>query len=683
MSAPTYPGDRSNHPEDNNQPFRDLAVINQPAGAIEFINTKDDEMVILSHKNGSFVKMNKVSNDTLNVHDKREVTQGDDFTEVHGNKVEVIDKDFDNVVYGNRLQKTGDVDKWQKFQEKIKAALRPIHNLKRLFEIKRTVNHNAIDQAPAQTMAGSFASNPASQIQTKTLKTTSTSTYTAGTKEAGNHTVYTIQNNQDTYEISSSSDGWGDFTSWGTGISPSTQDGNWTKDTQKDKIKDQHIQIQETILEYEKELGQNKHPDGGTVVDKISKDSVVVVGLAFNDFESFRKDPAGKLVPYGVKIDPLGNSVYVQYREAGLVETVAVDSLPGGKYHLTAGEEIKLIAGSNGIDIKTSGTIEQYGSTITTTTESFTLNSSTDVSIGAEQFDVSADIITLRPNKVSREILDTSGAARNLPVNGKTVTEPEQQVLIDGNLNIALNAVVAGGLHVEGEVTLHHITAPLEYQITNECFEWGKQSSCELDSTNSASCSSGEPPKSPVYVDILSGCEIGVNKYDVIGFCSDGATCTIPARTIIIESTLAANAAMCHNHMHSFANIPLKLIRDNVDAQVTVGSTSKTESLDPHSIVRAVGARNNFAVRTLALPVQNSTTPETVVEKFTGNQCEPFIISGGDWNEPNVDETLPSGNGIRTRENELDALIAKAQAWNDKLEKQYIILQNKLDVLSN
>lgn len=683
MSTPTYPGDRSNHPEDNNQPFRDLAVINQPAGSIEFINTKDDEMVILAHKNGSFVKMNKVSNDTLNVHDRREVTQGDSFAEIHGNKVEVVDKNVDTVIYGNRLTKTGDVDKWQKFQEKIKQALRPLHNLKRLFELKRTINHNAIDQAPAQTMAGSFASNPASQIKTKTLKTSSPTTYTAGTKEAGNHTVFVIKDNEDVYQVTSANNGWGDFTSWGTGLSPSTQDGNWSKDTQKDKIKDQRVKIQEDILEFEKELGQNKHPDGGTVIDKIAKDYVGVVGLAFNDFESFRKDPAGKLVPCGVKVDPLGNSVYVQYREAGLVEAVSVDSLPGGKYHLTAGEEIKLIAGSNGIDMKTSGHIETYGTTITTTTESFTLNSSTDVSIGAEHFDVSADIITLRPNKVERAILDASGSARNLPANGKSLTEPEQQVLVDGNLNVSLNAVVAGGLHVEGEVTLHHITAPLEYQITNECFEWGEQTSCELDSTNTADCSSDEPVKSPVYVDMLAGCEIGVNKYDVYGQCTDGAICIIPARTIIIESLLAANTAMCHNHMHSFANIPLKLIRDSVDSQVTVGSTTKTQSLDPHSAVRAIGARNNFAVRTLAMPVQNSTTPETVVEKFAGNTCEPLVISGGDWNEPNVDETLPSGKGLRTKENELDELIAKAKSWNEKLEEQYNVLQQKLADLAN
>ena len=684
MGAPTYPGDRTNHPQSNNEPFRDLALINQPAGSIEFINTKDDEIVTVSYKNGSFIKMNKHSNDTLNVKDKREHTQGDSFNEVNGNSVEVIDKDSDSVVYGNRLEKTGDVDKWQGFQEQIKKALRPLHNLKRLFEIKRTTKHNSIDQAPAQSMSGSFASNPAAQILTKTLKSTSTSTYTSGTKEAGNHSVYTITNNEDVYEIVASSDGWGDFTSWGTGISPSTQDGSWTRESQKDRIKDQRVAIQEQILDFEKELGQNKHPDGGTKVQKVSKDYIGVVGLAFNDFESFRKDPAGKLVPYGVKVDPFGNSVYTQYREAGLVENVAVDSLPGGKYHLTVGDGYQLIVGSNGIDQKTTGPIEQYGATINTTTESYSLNSSTDISMGAEHFDVSADIITLRPNKIARPILDAGGNARTLAANGKTVTEPEQQLLVDGNLNVALNAIVAGGLHVEGEVTLHHITAPLEYQITNECFEWGEQSPCTLDGTTTSDCETGEMPKSPVYTDILAGCEIGVNKYPVIGYAvDDGGEVIIPARTIIIESILAPNSTMCHNHMHSFANIPLKLIRDNVNTQVGIGAANNSQSLDPHSAVRAIGARNNFANRTLAMPVMNSTTSETVVEKFTGNKCEPLEISNGDWREPNEDETLPSGKGLRTKENELDALILKAKSWNEKLEAQYTLLQEKLAELAN
>jgi hypothetical protein len=39
--------------------------------------------------------------------------------------------------------------------------------------------------------------------------------------------------------------------------------------------------------------------------------------------------------------------------------------------------------------------------------------------------------------------------------------------------------------------------------------------------------------------------------------------------------------------------------------------------------------------------------------------------------------------GIRTKENQLDALIKKAEDWNKKMEEQYIKLQEKLDAIAS
>ena len=41
-----------------------------------------------------------------------------------------------------------------------------------------------------------------------------------------------------------------------------------------------------------------------------------------------------------------------------------------------------------------------------------------------------------------------------------------RQILVDGNLGVNQNVVIGGGLHVEGELSVHHITAPVEIQET-------------------------------------------------------------------------------------------------------------------------------------------------------------------------------------------------------------------------
>lgn len=675
--TPTYPGNRSNEPAPNDEVFRDLSIINQPAGHLQFVNTKDDEILDIGYKDGSFLRFTKFSTDQLVKNDKRTHVMGDKRDEINGNNIEIIDKDKEQIISGDNLIKIGDVDKWQKYQEQWKSVVKnKIHQIRRLFEIKRTKQHNKIDQGDKQTKSGSLATTPSDEISTKTLVITSPTEYTPGSKIPCAHTLPVIVDSEYSYENKTASDGWGEFSGWGTGNSPSSQDGTWDSESSKEKLAQTKVQIQQELFDLEKQLGQNKHRDGGTKIEKIAKDYIGIVGLAFNDQESFRKDPKGKLVPYGIKIDPFGNSVYTQYRESSLVENISTDQLPGGRYDLVVGDGFNLTVGSNGISMKTTGHVERYGSTIVETSESHTIHSNGELSLGGERVDLTGEIITLRPKKIEREIEDSSGNATTLTANAKNKTEPEQQVLIDGNLNVALNAIVAGGMHVEGELTVHHITAPMEIQITDECFEWGTQSPCALDSTNDSQCA--EPPKSPVYGDIVEGCIIGHLTNMIYGTDSAGGQMLIYADVV---SDCSPNSIMCHPHYHNFKNIPLKLFRDNVDTIVTVGAKTDSASLDPHSAVRAVGARNNFANRVLALPVKNSTTENTVLEKFNGSVCSPLEISNGNWIEPNENETIPSGEGVRSSNYTEDILNSKIDELNSKWEARYKELQDKLDQL--
>ena len=672
MSTPTYPGNRNNEPNPNNEVHRDLVIINQPAGHLQFVNTKDDELIDLGYKDGSFIKFTKHSIDELVKNDKRTHVMGDNRSETNGNLVEMIDKDHESIILGDNLVKVGDVDKWQKYQEQWKTLVKKrIHKLRRLFEIKRTKQHNKIDQADDQTKSGSLASTPSREIETKTLVMISPTVYVPGIKIPCAHQIPIIEDNDYEYKSIVADGGWGEFTGWGTGYSPSSQDGTWDKETSKDKITSERIALQEQLFDIEKQLGQNKHRDGGSKVEKISKDYIGVVGLTFNDQESFRKDPKGKLVPYGIKIDPFGNSLYTQYRETSLVESVSVDQLPGGKYDFVANDGYNLTVGSNGISIKTTGSMERYAPIILETSESHTIHSNGELVLGAERIDISGEVITFRPKKVERSIEDASGEIADLPANAKTKTEPEQQVLIDGNLNIGLNAIIAGGMHVEGELTVQHITAPMEEHITDGCFEWGVQTPCSLDSTNDQDCI--EPSKSPVYADIVEGC--------LIGYCIVASGDS--AGTWPVYSTCAPNSVMVHDHFHYYKNIPMKLIRDNIDSIITVGDKIDSASLDPHSAVRAIGARNNFANRVLAMPVVNSKTNNTVLEKFNGSACDPLEITNTNWVEDNKNETLPELEGLRSSKYTEDVLNQKISDLNAKWEARYKELQDKLDKLSS
>ena len=675
-TSPTYPGDRSNEPEKNQEPFRDLAIINQPAGHLEFINTKDDEMMDLGYRDGSFYRFNKFAIDEFAKNDKRVHIMGDSRTEIGGNVVNIFNKNVENIQLGDSITKVGDVDKWQSYQEKIKAEYRDLHDDKQLFEIKRVKVHNYIDQAPAQEKSGTLAACPIEATTSKMIYTVNPTIFTPSVKSVCGHQPMSLRDNETIFKSIDgsggkiSSEGWGCLCCWGTGDSPSSQDGDWDVETVKAKIAQKKVDIQDKILDFEKHLGQNSHRDGGTEMEKISKDYFGMFGLAFNDFESFRKDPKGKLVPATLKVDPFGSKIYVNYRESSLVENVNVERFPGGNYDLVVCDGYNLTVGSNGINIKTTGSAEIFAPIINITAEDLTLNSRGDFRIGGERVDITAEIITLRPKKKVREIEDASGNTAELPANGKTETEEEQQVLIDGGLGVATNLIVKGGSHLEGEVTLQHVTAPCEYLITEADFEYGLQSNCSMDSENATDeCS--EPFYSSTYADIIPGCIIG---YAIVASGSSAGAWPV-------YSTCAPNSVMVHPHRHFYKSMPLKLVRDNIETEVTVGDMIETKTINPNAVIRAIGALNNKTVPVLPKPVQNSKTEHTVLNKFGGSSCDKLVI-GESWGEANESDTLPEGEGVRTASYTDAQLFDKVKELEDKLESKYKELQEKLAKLT-
>lgn len=670
-----YPGKYSNDPNQEDEIFKDKLVINQPAGSVEFINTKDAESVAVSHKNGSFTKFDKFGKDELIVRDNREHIMGDSLETINGQKTEHIDENHQRVVLGDVVDTIGDVSRWTEPMQKIKDIHRELHDKKRLFEIRRTDKENTIDQAPNQRKSGAHASCPSHSNVSKIIKNTSPTKVT--NEKVNSRNVTKIESGSESYESVSGS---GDIclTCWGKMISPSSQDGSWETETEKAEIVAKREEVQRRIYEYEKQLGQNKCPNGGNKIETIAKDFIQNVGLIFNDFESFRKDPRGKLVPTGIKIDPLGTTIYTQYRESSLVENVDVEKLPGGSYELNICDGWKVTVGSNGIEFKTSGPLNLFGTIVNVVGEHVGIGSRGELSLNGERVDVVGDIITLRPRKKSRTL------------DGGEETEIEQQVLVDGNMNVASNMVVRGGAHIEGEVSLHHITAPCEYHITEGDFTYDKNTEPQVlpppspdicyfgqngvkIATEPQDCVS-DAPKSPTYATLLPGALIGI----AVGKDSDGND-----HCLNVYSLNSPNFAVVDQHYHYFKNLPLKLFEQNCDVSATVGEQSGNGSANPHDAVRAVGARNNWPAPVLSQPVENSSTGKTVVEKFGGNGCNALEINKTDWDQTqSVDDSLPSGEGVRSQKYTDEYLKGQIKRIEAELESKYNELKLALDQLS-
>ena len=667
-----YPGKYNNDSSENEEIFKDKVVINQPSGNIEFINTKDSESIAITHKNGSYHKLDKFGTERLTTRDHREHVQGNSLTNINGSNTITIDEGEQKVVLGDSIETTGDANKWKEPMTQIKNAQKELHDKKRLFEVKRVDSKNSIDQAPGQTKSGNPASCPSDSTTSKIIQTSSTTNVTLEENVIPRKKIIQITDNKDVYKNVKGS-GNRCMTCWGKLVSPSSQDGVWETESGKQDIAKKREEVQKKIVEYEKQLGQNKCPNGGTSIKNVAKNFIENIGLVFNDFESFRKDPHGKLVPCGIKIDPLGTTIYTQYRDSSLIEHVDVEKLPGGSYELNVNDGWKATVGSNGIDFKTTGPLNLFGSIVNLTGEQINIGSRGELGLEGERVDISGDIISIRPKKLSRS-LESGGN-----------TEEEQQVLIDGNLNIGLNAIVRGGLHVEGELTTHHITAPCEYQITESDFTWGEQ----IPPTFIAPKKPGKNgiranvrpedcvedfPKSPTYATLLPGAKIG--------FVNIKDETTGVEKTYDVYSYRSENFAQVDPHYHYFKNLPLKLFQNAGELNVAAGSVGGSGTASPHDAVRAVGSRNNWTKPVLSLPVQNSKTENSVINKFSNCENNGISINKTDWNEPAESDSLPNGEGVRTSKySDQELKIRIAQIEKD-LESKYAELKSQLAMIS-
>ena len=155
------------------------------------------------------------------------------------------------------------------------------------------------------------------------------------------------------------------------------------------------------------------------------------------------------------------------------------------------------------------------------------------------------------------------------------------QVLVDSNLGVSQNVIIGGGLHVEGELTLQHVTAPCEIQETEQMELWGRpEDRTEVDYRKVIGFV--DPTVSPT-TDIQGRYTKLVPVY---GRCcendnapSDGSHGTAFA---VAGNHLPSNDSIrMYPHSHHFKNLPLNLKNENKGVRDVAKACENPERVKP------------------------------------------------------------------------------------------------------
>ena len=235
-----------------------------------------------------------------------------------------------------------------------------------------------------------------------------------------------------------------------------------------------------------------------------------------NDFGSIRSDTIGKM--YNDKVVIHKEGVFVSKKATPLVEYVHVDDLPGGTYNLNVCNKYNVQVGAGGLSMKSYGPVDMSGTIVNVAGEQVNVSSANEVNIdGGKRLSLVGDIISIRQRK-------------------------REQVLVDSSLGVSRNLIVSGSTHLEGEVHLHHVTAPCEIQETQNTKIYGRANH---------------------------------EKTLIIGYTWNGIPCPLPgcsyepvySRVPNIDDSPCAvadhDSMYMYPHSHYFKNLPLHLKDEN------------------------------------------------------------------------------------------------------------------------
>ena len=206
-------------------------------------------------------------------------------------------------------------------------------------------------------------------------------------------------------------------------------------DSSKSSITQKIIDQSEALAKAEAKLGF-----GGNSIETITKHKVLAIGLLFNQFDSYRVIAGNKAVSSAANIT--SSVVETSITNIDRIDYTHIDDQPGGNYTVTIANKYKTLVGSGGYSLNTTGPITVDGTIVKMSGTQVSIASKEDFNIdGGTNLSVIADIIAIR-------------------------TRDKTQVLIDDNLGISKNVIIGGGTYTNGEVYLQHVTAPVEFQVT-------------------------------------------------------------------------------------------------------------------------------------------------------------------------------------------------------------------------
>ena len=482
--------------DNNTETYRNKYVINQKGGSLEFINTDNREILKMTHYSGSFKEFNNHTNIEFAARNNQRLVQEDEYDTVKGFRNIYTERDLDYIVRGDFYRKIG----YQNFNYHLlwRENMRALAETKSLFEVCRVTgnpgygvsgsipqeqkpigpgfikcpvchdtgrisyhklyNKFKIPQKPLATDT-SFSWNGASNATIHNNQSgwnNPIGRFPSSSSSAQDRPIqYTFPNRSagfgvetNPYQSAEQHGGGGGYIfgekcpvcNNGSGIagsSPSTMEGSWELEELKSDAKfEEAIKLAtEALAPIESNLGL-----GGSEIITTAKHKVENIGLVMNDYRSIRTDPVGKM--YRDKMVVHKQGVLTSQKPTPLIENVHVDDLPGGTYSLNVSNRWNVHVGAGGISMKTYGRVEVAGTQVNVAGEQVNIGSQNEVNIdGGKRLSIVSDIISIRQ--------------RN-----------RGQVLVDSDLGVSQNVVIGGGLHVEGELSCHHLTAPVEIHET-------------------------------------------------------------------------------------------------------------------------------------------------------------------------------------------------------------------------
>ena len=556
--------------------YRNKTVINQKGATVEIINSTDREDLKLSQFSGSNITLNNVVNSERATNNKQIKVTNDSFESVGKDKNTFVGKDNVERVVENTYNLKGfrsntELDALSSWKdEMVKSSIPGLFG--QFIQLRAEGGYAVPRVQDSNTPApeGQRAVN-STKNQSKNVLNNEFSSYCpvplrqSTLDEVVDYepvtgplllppSAPTAPDSNDIFY------GAGDPGAGGTGApgvwldghveyNAATEGGTWAvnEDRTNEKLEEKLRELQEKKLnEIEQKIG-----NGGDEITFLKRNKFVTVGGEVNSFPSIRVDPKGRSQPIEVAVGDTTSFTNIDY--VPHVEEVNNDmNFPCGDYTLNVGNKYNVIVGSGGVQLKTSGSVEIGGTAVKIASNKLNIMASEGMHLH------SPNLIELNSDK-------------SISLRSK------RQIYIEPNLGVKGNTVLGGGAYVEGELYVHHITAPVEIQQTEDTVLYGKFN-CECsDTLHIGNTESGEK----VYA---------VNDHDLI---------------------------LNYPHSHHFKNIPLRMMDSNLD----VRRQAQCEGINRQDIIAAAQPQHHERKQIIEFDGGGETSPGFEGEEQPNARC--------------------------------------------------------------